>query len=167
LTASGRGSIVEIDVMLETMWDNYRISPEEIYVSGQELRNIIDKTMTDGSNPLVRFNLDVANQNPRFVAGQVVGWYFNPFTMNGGQILPIRLHPYLAKGTILAWAENLPAFYQSNNVPNTAEVICRRDYYQIPWPLITRANETGVYTECVLACYAPFALGVITNIADV
>lgn len=166
LTASGRGTITEIDVMLLNMWDNYRISPEEIYVSGQEMKNIIAKTFTDGANPLVRFMIDANNMNPTYVAGQVVGWYFNPYTMNGGQAIPIRLHPHLAKGTILAWAQNLPGFYQSNNVPNTAEVMCRRDYYQIPWPLITRANETGVYTEEVLACYAPFALGVITNIGD-
>lgn len=167
LTSSGRGTIVEIDEMLLNMWDNYRISPEELYVSGQEMKNIIAKTFVDGNaNPLVRFTLDVNNQDPRFIAGQVVGWYFNPFTMNGGQSIPIRLHPTIAKGTVMAWAENLPAFYQSNNVPNTAEVICRRDYYQIPWPLITRANETGVYSEEVLACYAPFALGVITNIGD-
>jgi len=166
LTASGRGTITEIDEMLMSMWDLYRISPEEIYVSGQEMKNIIAKTFTDGTNPLVRFNIDVNNTNPTYVAGQVIGWYFNPFTMNGGQAIPIRLHPHLAKGTVLAWAQNLPGFYQSSNVPNTAEVIARRDYYQIPWPLITRANETGVYVEQVLACYAPFALGVITNIAD-
>lgn len=166
LTASGRGTITEIDTMLLNLWDNYRISPEEIYVSGQEMKNIIAKTFTDGTNPLVRFNLDVANQDPRYVAGQIVGWYFNPFTMGGGQAVPIRLHPHLPKGTLFTWALNLPAFYQSNNVPNTAEVIARRDYYQIPWPLITRANETGVYVEEVLACYAPFALGVITNIGD-
>lgn len=166
LTASGRGTVTEIDEMLLNMWDNYRISPEEIYVSGQEMKNIIAKTFTDGSNPLVRFNIDVNNQDPRYIAGQVVGWYFNPFTMNGGQAIPIRLHPTITKGTIMAWAQNLPGFYQSSNVPNTAEVLARRDYYQIPWPLITRANETGVYVEEVLACYAPFALGVITNIAD-
>jgi hypothetical protein len=166
LTASGRGTIDEIDEMLEAFWDNYRISPEEIYVSGQEMRNIITKTFTDGSNPLVRFTIDAQTNNPTFTAGQIIGWYFNPFTMNGGQAIPIRLHPSIPKGTLFCWAENLPAYYQAANVPDTAEVICRRDYYQIPWPLITRANETGVYSEEVLACYAPFALGIITNIAD-
>jgi len=82
------------------------------------------------------------------------------------QMIPIRLHPNLPAGTLFAWAQNLPAYYQSANVPETARVQCRREYYQIPWPLVTRANETGVYAEEVLVCYAPFALGMITNIGN-
>ena len=58
------------------------------------------------------------------------------------------------------------AQYESANVPQVAQVQCRRDYYQIDWAPITRANETGVYCESVLKVYAPFALGMITNIAD-
>jgi hypothetical protein len=34
------------------------------------------------------------------------------------------------------------------------------------WPLKTRAYEFGVYAEEVLAVYAPFAMGVISNIAN-
>lgn len=45
LTASGRGSVVEIDNMLQAMWDNYRISPTVIYVSSQELKNITNKVL--------------------------------------------------------------------------------------------------------------------------
>ena len=52
------------------------------------------------------------------------------------------------------------------NVPNVAEVKTRRDYYRTDWPLKTRAYEFGVYAEEVLAVYAPFAMGVIGNIAN-
>jgi hypothetical protein len=166
LTASGRGSIDEIDTMLEAFWSNYRISPEEIYVNAQELRNITSKVLTGSGTPMIRFNFDINAQNPQVVAGQVVGYYFNPFSMDGGQLVPIRLHPNLPAGTLFSWAENLPGHYQSANVPFTARMQCRRDYYQIPWPLVTRARETGVYAEEVLKVYAPFALGIITNIGD-
>lgn len=167
LTSSGRGSITEIDTMLAAFWNNYKLSPDELYVNAQELNNIITKVLYNSSTaPLVRFNLDVNQQSPTMVAGQTVGYYFNPFTVNGGQIIPIRLHPNLPPGTLFAWCQNLPAYYQSANVPQVAEVQCRRDYYQIPWPLHTRANETGVYAEEVLKVYAPFALGVITNIGN-
>lgn len=167
LASSGRGSITQIDTMLEAFWNNYKLSPDELYVNAQELNNIITKVLYNSSTaPLVRFNLDVNEQNPTMVAGQTVGYYFNPFTVNGGQIIPIRLHPNLPPGTIFAWCQNLPAYYQSANVPQVAEVQCRRDYYQIPWPLHTRANETGVYAEEVLKVYAPFALGVISNIGN-
>jgi hypothetical protein len=166
LTASGRGSISEIDVALKFFWDNYRLSPDEIYVNAQELKNITNKVLTGSGTPVVRFNFDVNMQNPSVVAGQVVGYYFNPFSVNGGQLVPIRLHPNLPPGTMFFWCQNLPAYYESANVPQCCEVQCRRDYYQIPWPIITRANETGVYAEEVLKVYAPFCLGVITNIAD-
>ena len=57
-------------------------------------------------------------------------------------------------------------YYQNNEVQNVAEIKTRQDYYQIDWPLRTRKYESGVYAESVLAIYATFALGVITNIAD-
>lgn len=167
LTSSGRGSVVEIDTALKAFWDNYRLSPEEIYVNSQELMNITTKSLVGASAaPMVRFNLDANQKDPTFVAGQVVGFYFNPFSLNGNQIIPIRLHPSMPAGTIFFWAQNLPAQYESANVPQVAQVQCRRDYYQIDWQPVTRANETGVYAEEVLKVYAPFALGVITNIAN-
>lgn len=166
LTASGRGTIVEIDVMLRSFWDNYRLSPEELYVSSQELTNIYAKCFS-GSNPLVRFVVDGGNpQAMTFAAGQVIGWYVNPYSLDGGQVIPIRLHPNMPAGTILAWSQNLPAYYQSSSVPQVAEVQCRRDYYQIPWPIVTRSNATGVYVEEVLKVHASFALGVLTNIGN-
>jgi hypothetical protein len=99
------------------------------------------------------------------MAGNVVSSYFNPFASNGGYKIPIRVHPTLPAGTILGWCDNLPVQYQSNNVPNVAEIKTRKDYYQIVWPLVTRAHQTGVYAEEVLAVYFPPAIGIITNVA--
>jgi hypothetical protein len=168
LTSTGRGSIAEIDAMFKDMWDHYKVSVSVLYVDSQELTNITNKTLKDASNTsLIRFNLDAQNpQNQTYVAGQVVGFYFNPYTANGGMAIPIRLHPDLVPGTIFGYAANLPAQYKSANVPNVAEVKARRDYYQIDFPQVTRERQTGVYAEEVLAVYAPFALGVITNIAN-
>lgn len=168
LTATGRGSVAEIDAMLEAFWSNYRLSPEEIYVNAQELRNLTTKALTtSGGASLITITQPLAaGPAPQMIAGNVVGYYFNPFSMAGGQVIPIKLHPNLPAGTIFTWAQDLPGYYQAANVPETCKVQCRRDYYQIPWPLVTRANETGVYAEEVLICQAPFALGVIANIAD-
>jgi len=167
LTASTRGTIEEIDTMLRTMWDNYQVSPTVFYVNAQELNNISKKALTGpGSNALLQIFTDPASGYQGMMAGGVVGWYFNPFAMDGGMRIPIKIHPTLPPGTILGWCENLPTQYQSNNVPNVAEVKVRTDYYQIDWPLRTRAHEFGVYAEEVLAVYAPFAMGIITNVAN-
>src|SRR3954451_25002664 len=88
------------------------------------------------------------------------------FAINGGLRIPIRIHPRVPPGTIIGWAENLPVQYQSNEVPNIAELKTRQDYYQINWPVVTRQRQIGVYAEEVLAVYAPFAMGVITNIGN-
>src|SRR5207248_366356 len=81
----------------------------------------------------------------------------------GGEMIDVIAHPDLAPGTIFAPCMKLPEWYQSNEVPNTAEVITRRDYYRIDWPLRTRRREYGIYAEEVLAVYAPFALGLRTS----
>lgn len=167
LTASTRGTVNEIDTMLRTMWDQYQLSPTVLYVNAQELNNISTKALQGpSSSPLLQVFTDAATGYQGMMAGGVVGWYFNPFAMDGGIKIPIKIHPSLPAGTIIGWCENLPSQYQSNSVPNVAEVKVRQDYYQIDWPLRTRAQEFGVYAEEVLAVYAPFALGVITNIAN-
>lgn len=167
LTASGRGTVVEIDTMLQSMWDNYQVSPTVLYMNSQELKNVSTKCLAGASGaPLLQIFTPPDGGYAGMMAGGVVGWYFNPFAVGGGIKIPILIHPAMPAGTIFGWCENLPEQYQSNGVPNVAEVKTRQDYYQIDWPLRTRAQEFGVYTEEVLAVYAPFACGVINNIAN-
>lgn len=166
LTASGRGSVVEIDNMLQTMWNNYQVSPSVLFMNAQEIKNVTNKVLSNSSGPLLRYDGGAGSDPYAIVAGGTIAGYFNPFALNGGIKIPILLHPTLPAGTILGWCENLPMQYQSNEVPNVAEIKTRADYYQIDWPLRTRAQEVGVYAEEVLAVYAPFAMGVINNIAN-
>jgi hypothetical protein len=172
LTASGRGSVVEIDQMLQTMWDSYRLSPDVIYVNSQEMRNITNKVLTNSSGPLVRYGVDQSaaggDQGPYqgIHASGAVRWYYNPFSVDGGFDIPIRIHPFLPPGTILAYASKLPPWYQNNEVANPVEIMTRRDYYRIDWPLRTRRREFGVYAEETMGVYAPFAVAVLNNICN-
>jgi len=168
LTASGRGSVVEIDTMFQKMWDNFEVSPTVLYVNSQELKNITNKVLSNASGPLLRYDsrADGSEGEYDITAAGVVSFYYNPFAVNGGLRIPIRIHPRVPPGTIIGWAENLPIQYQSNEVPNVAEIKTRQDYYQIDWPPVTRQRQVGVYAEEVLTVYAPFAMGVITNIAN-
>jgi len=168
LTASGRGSCVEIDTMLQTMWDNYRLGPSVIWVNSQEQKNITTTVLSGGTNaPLLRYEAPTTpGQAYGLVAGGVIDYYYNPFSVDGGYKIPVKIHPDLPPGTIACWCEKLPPWYQSNSVPNVAEVLLRRDYYRMDWPLRTRMREYGVYAEEVLGVYAPFAMGIISNIAN-
>lgn len=163
LTTNGRGGVTEIDLMLQTMWDNYQVSPSVIFVNSQQLKDITNRSLGNTANaPIIQMQ---GADRTNFMAGNVVDTYFNPFSSNGGYKIPIRVHPTLPAGTILGWTDNLPVQYQSNNVPNVAEIKTRKDYYQIVWPLVTRAHQTGVYAEEVLAVYFPPAIGIINNVA--
>lgn len=167
LTASGHGSITEIDNFLQNMWDANRAGPTKIYVSSQEQRNITAKVLSNTSGPLLRYDVGANDGKPYAItAGGSVRYYYNPFVGEGGQNIPVVAHPDLAPGTIYFHTEDLPEWYQSNETPTVAEVITRREYHRIDWPLRTRKREFGVYAEETLACYAPFLLGALTNIAN-
>jgi hypothetical protein len=166
LTASGRGSVNEIDVMLQAMWDGFQVSPTVLFVNSQELKNITNKVLSSGSAPLLQYRQDTDGGGYNLDAGGMISTYYNPFLLDGGMRIPVKIHPFVPAGTILAYAETLPAQFQSSEVPNVAEVKCRQDYYAIDWPPVTRQRQKGVYVEEVLAVYAPFAMGVINNVGN-
>lgn len=169
LTPSGYGTVVEIDDALKSQWDQFQLSADVIYVNSQELKNITKKCLsTSGNASLMTYNnaQGLDGKPYQLTAGGVIAMYFNPYTPEGGKMIPVKLHPKLAAGTILLHCNNLPMNYQSNNVSNVAEIKTRQDYYQIDWPVTKRSYETGVYSEQVLAVYAPFAMAIITNIAN-
>ena len=151
--------------MLQDMWDLYRCGPTAIFCASQELKNITNKVLNGSSAPLLRYNTGGADPYGIVANGQIES-YFNPFAANGGYKIPVLLHPNLPAGTIMAYCENLPQQYQSNETPNVAEMKVRKEYEQTFWPQVTRARDCGVYAEEVLAVYAPFATAVITNIAN-
>lgn len=167
LTASGRGSVAEIDTMLQAMWDANQVSPDVIYVNSQQLKDITTKVFTGtGSAPLLQYIEDPGGPGYKATASGVISSYFNPFSTaaDGGIKIPIKIHPLVPAGTIFGYCNNLPAQYLSNNVPNVAELKLRADYYEMEFAQTARSRQFGVYAEEVLACYAPFALGVINNI---
>lgn len=168
LTSDGASGIVQIDTALKSFWDNYRLSPTEMWVSSQEIANINKKVLGAGGAPLFRFNLDAKEgggvQNLTTVGGSIVGSYLNKYSMAGGQLLPIKLHPNATPGTVLFVTDELP--YPLSNVTNVNQVKVRREYNQTEWPLTTREYQYGVYADEVLQCFAPFSLGVIANIAN-
>jgi len=167
LASNGAGGITQIDDALQSFWDLYRVSPDEIIVSAQELTNITTKVIAGGSAPLFRFNLDgnaSSEGGVTVTAGTIVGSYLNKFAMGGGVLIPVRLHPNMVPGTIMFRKKTIP--YPLSNVTNIVELRYLRDYYQIAWPLRTRKYEFGVYAREVMPIYFTPAFGIITNIAN-
>ncbi|HLY53956.1 MAG TPA: hypothetical protein VKS60_00280 [Stellaceae bacterium] len=162
LTADGVGGVVEIDAALQGFWDNYRLSPDNIWVSSQEQRNITKKVLQGSANAAQRFIINVEQGNIK--GGDLVTAYLNKFAMNGAKSIAVRLHPNMPPGTILFDSETLP--YPLSNVTDILVKRLRRDYNSTMWPPRTRKYEFGVYCDGVLQNYFPPAFGVITNIGN-
>lgn len=163
LTPDKAAGIIEIDEALKWFWDNYKVSPDEILCNAQEIMNVTQKIIENGGSPLFRLNVD-GNSDVSLTAGTVVGNYLNRFSMNGGQLITVKIHPNMPAGTIMFRKKTIP--YPMSNVTNVAEVRYIKDYYQTEWPRRNRSYEYGVYAREVLCVYAPFCFGVITNIAN-
>ncbi len=162
LTSDSAGGVVEIDAVLKSIWDNYRLSPDTIWVSSQEALNISKKIVT-GSTTSAQFFVTESVQD--LVGGGVmVRTYLNRYSMQGGSVLEIKVHPNMPAGTLLMTTNMLP--YPLAGVGNIMQIRTRQDYYQIEWPLRSRRYEYGIYADEILQHYFPPALAVITNIGN-
>ena len=162
LTADGVGGIVEIDAALKSFWDNYRLSPDTIWVSSQEQKNITKKILAGSTNGALRYV--IASDPGQIQGGDLVTTYLNKFAMDGAKALAVKPHPNMPPGTLMFDTRELP--YPLSGVANVLQIRTRRDYYQIAWPIKARRYEYGVYCDGVLQNYFPPAFGVITNIGN-
>lgn len=162
LLADGSGGIVEIDLVLKSMWDNYRLSPDTMWVSSQEAANISKKVLMGSMNSAQRFVFETAQD--MVGGGIMVRTYLNRYSMQGGSAVDVRVHPNMPAGTILFTTKMLP--YPLAGVGNVIQIRTRQDYYQIEWPLRTRKYEYGVYSDEVLQNYFPPSMALITNIGN-
>ena len=162
LTSDGAGGIVEFEQAFMEFYNLYRISPSLMLVSSQECVNITKKIIENNGAPLIRFAMDAkALADGKISAGVSIGGYLNKVM---GVEVPIVVHPNLAPGTIFMLTESLP--YPLPGVAHPIQKRLRADYYQIEWPLKSRKYEYGVYADGVIQHFAPFSMGVITNISN-
>lgn len=160
LTADGAGGIVEIDEALQHFWDRWRLAPDTMWVSSTEALAMSKKILDGKSNGA--FRIVINPEQGGMIGGVMIATYLNRFGMAGASQVKIRLHPNMPAGTVLFTTRELP--YALNDVTNVMQVKTRQEYYQIEWPLRTRAYEYGVYADEVLQHYFPPSMGVISGI---
>jgi hypothetical protein len=160
LTSDSQGGIVEIDEALKSLWDNQRLSPDCIWVNSQEALKMSQLLLSGGSSSNLRFTAEI--KDGMLAGGVMVKEYLNRFSMAGGQVIPIKIHPNMPAGTVLMTTSKLP--YPLANVTNVIQIRARQDYYQIEWPLRSRKYEYGVYADEVLQHYFPPSMAVLTGI---
>jgi hypothetical protein len=87
LTSDSAGGIIEIDTVLKSMWDNYRLSPDTMWVNSQEALNISRKILSGSQTAAQRF---VFESSQDLVGGGImVRTYLNRFSMQGAASLTL------------------------------------------------------------------------------
>lgn len=157
-TGSGTGGILEFDNAIESFYQNYRLIPTDIWISGADQKAIKALILSGNTNASVFFQ----GNDGEVKAGARVRTYTNPIGY-GTPDLRLRVHPFLPQGTVLFTTEKVP--YPLSNVRNIMKMNMRRDYYSILWPLRSRKYEYGVYADGVFQHYFPASMGMINNIA--
>jgi len=160
LTTDNAGGVVEIENALKDRWDNYRLGPDTMWVNSQQAYDISKKILTSGTSGAQRFVFN--STQDALNAGVMVRTYLNKYSMSGGSVIDIKIHPNMPAGMILMTTKKLP--YAMSNVGNIFQVRTRQDYYQIEWPLRSRKYEYGVYTDQVLQHYFPPSMVLLYDI---
>lgn len=169
LTPAPGGGISQVDSDLQYFWNTFQAVPNTIWASA-DAKTFFDQAALSGvsaSTPSAyRFYITPGEQSG-IMAGYVVTAYKSRYSMSiaGGEAIPVRIHPMLPAGTIYYDVSTNP--YPNSRVPAVRDILVRRDYYSIEWPLVTRTWTFGTYVDEVLAHRMPFLCGVRTGITGV
>lgn len=166
LTSNLMGGVVELDNLILGMWNTNRVQVTRIYGSANTLQAVSRKMLSNGTTSILHVNADTGVSRTNLIGGGRVKSYSSPVgNPYGGDDISLMIHPNLPDGVLVGWAEELPVFFRNNETPAVAEMLVRQDYYGVEWQKKTLAVEYGVYADECLAVYAPFAIGVLCNIA--
>jgi hypothetical protein len=133
--------------------------PTDIFMSPVD-QKALSKLILTGNTNLAPFFMGDASSGGLSAAVQA-RVYNNPVGFSTPQ-LTIHAHPFIPAGTIIFYTRTNP--YPLSNVPALVRKLCRRDYWQVDWPVVTLQRTLGVYFDAVMQVYFPPAFGVITGV---
>jgi hypothetical protein len=156
---SGSGGITEFNNLIADRIATNRLVPTDIFMAPAD-QQALSKLILTGNTNLAPFFMGDASSGGMAAAVQAKV-YNNPVGFSTAQ-LQIHAHPFIPAGTIIFYSRSNP--YPLSNVPNIIRKLCRRDYWQVDWPVVTLQRTLGVYFDAVLQMYFPPAFGVITGV---
>jgi len=161
LTADAFGNINEFETDFQYFWDNYRLQPDDILMSGQEIKNVSKKIVNSGA---YRVNVTGEGSKGDLSGGSLVRSYLGKFAMGGGKEVTLTLHPNMPAGTIFYRTKKLP--YRVQGIANLAQIRTQQEWRQVDWPPVHRSWDYGIYANETFEMHFSPAFGVRTNIAN-
>lgn len=168
LTSLKNGKVLEVENMLATIFTLYQTSVDEIWGDQIAVECLDNAVKFSGSSAAGYQFIATRDGQNNLLGGFIVSGYQSRYAVGnptGANVLPIRIHPMIAPGTLLFNIRTTPAGYSHSRLPYIYGMLIQRDYYGIEWPPQFRAWNFGTYVHEVLAHLFPGLLGVITGIA--
>jgi len=158
-TGDSTTGVEEFDAAFLSFFNTYKVSPDAVWVNATQKKKI-DQIIMGSAAPIVRIEGQMGSQD--FVGTMAVKSVMNRYL---GAEVPIKVHPFLPAGTALMVTQNLGAYYPNSRIANNLTKHLSWDYRKIDYALAERGREMGVDFRGALTNYAPFAMGVLQNIA--
>lgn len=158
-TGDNKTGVNEIDTMLKSLWDSYRLGPGVLVAQSTE-RKKISQIVLGSSTPVFRVQLEAGSSS--VTGGIFVNSILNPYT---GEEVPLMTHPDIPQGTLLALTFDLGKWYPNANIVSNIEMKLAWDYQREDFARTARRTDFGVYASGGLVVRFPSALGAITCIA--
>ena len=173
-TASGYGSVTEIDTALQRLFQALLVGFDMLVISPREainLRNKILQATAGGSSSGApgAFRLVINDKQDGLTGGSIFATYLNPLMPE--QPIKVKVHPFFPPGTAVGMTTRLPSYYPNANLPGgtTWGKELRRDYYGVDYAVARESGRIypfGNYLEGVLAGFFPGGTVVFSGVGD-
>lgn len=159
LTSDGNGGITEFNAIFQQMWANGRVTPGQIWLSGNRMNAVQKLIANSGSSRNATAFIQADKDGSVNTMAVYTAFVLNGYA--GGRKVQLMVHPDLPDSVALFTTNviNTPE-YPTTNLASLLEIKTRREWYQIEYPQNSRKYESGVYVEELLAVksFAHFAI---------
>lgn len=158
LSSDGGAGISQYNDAFQWFWDNWKLSPDRIYVSAAKAIAIDKIIVANGGAPIMRVNTTPGGATMSGRGGRVTS-VLNKVTNTDVEIV---VHPEAPDTWDLFTSSSVP--FPTSNIGSPVEVHVRKDYHGEDWPRTNKRYEYGVYTDECLPIYAEGAFGMIQGL---
>ena len=158
LASDGAGGITQYNDAFQWFWDNWKLSPKKILVSGAKAVAIDKIIVANGGAPILRVNTTPGGAIETGRGGRVSS-ILNKVKNTEVEIV---VHPDAPDSWDMFVSDSVP--FPTSNIGSPVEVHYQRDYYGQDWPMTNRQYEYGVYARECLPIYADGAFGIIQGL---
>jgi|GEM_PF-1350928 hypothetical protein len=131
------GTILQIDNVLDSLWQAYKVSPSKIYCNSRTKRSISDLMVSSGGTTTL-VPIQSPDQRIAAVGGVIPTQYANKA---GEGFLDIVSLPWIPQGTVIIATEKLS--FPNSRVNAVFDVECQMDYTMTPYPANKQYGTNG------------------------